>query len=209
VSVLVFARAPLPGTTKTRLIPALGAEGAAALQARLIKHTLARVRLAAPGALELHGAPADDAFLRYCAARYDARLVAQSEGDLGERMGHAFRGALNEGRPALVVGTDCPALSARHISQAACALAGGEDAVFVPTDDGGYALVGLARFDEQVFSGVAWSTCRVMRETRERLAGLGWRWIELETLWDVDRPADLERLRASGLLERGAPDHRR
>jgi glycosyltransferase A (GT-A) superfamily protein (DUF2064 family) len=73
--------------------------------------------------------------------------------------------------------------------------------VFSPTEDGGYALIGLTRCDERLFEGIAWSTPRVMDETRARLRGLGWRWRELDTLWDVDRPADYERLVASALLE--------
>lgn len=196
----MFAKAPRPGAVKTRLIPLLGAEGAAALHARLIKHTLATARRAGAAMLELHGAPADDPFLRFCAARYNARLVEQCEGDLGARMHHAFERALADCRHALLIGTDCPSLSAHHLRSAGQALSDGNDAVLVPVEDGGYALVGLARCDARLFEGIGWSGPAVMDETRTRLRELDWRWTELESLWDVDRPADYERLLASAAL---------
>jgi len=198
---LVFAKAPRPGAAKTRLIPRLGAEGAAALHARLVERTLAMAQEAGLGALELHGTPGEDEFLRRCAARYGATFIAQRDGDLGRRMHAALANALDDGGCAVLIGTDCPALDARQLRLAARALAEGCDAVFSPTEDGGYALVGLTRCDERLFEGIAWSTPRVMDETRARLRGLSWRWRELDTLWDVDRPADYERLVASALLE--------
>lgn len=199
---LVFAKAPRPGLAKTRLAPLLGEDGAAALHARLIEHTLETATRARVGDLELHGAPADDDFLRFCAERYRARLVAQSPGDLGERMRAALQQALTTCSYAILVGTDSPALTARHFQRAATVLEHGHDAVFAPAEDGGYALIGLARCDARLFQGIAWSTAQVMDETRTRLTALGWQWHELETLWDVDTPHDYERLVASGLLER-------
>lgn len=206
--VFVFAKAPRPGAVKTRLIPLLGADGAAALHARLIEHALATASQAARGALELHAEPADDDFLRYCGARYNASLAQQSGPDLGARMHYAFEHALQEDACEWVIltGSDCPALTPRHLQLAARALDGGQDAVFAPAEDGGYVLIGLARCASRLFEGIAWSTGTVMGETRMRLRELGWRWSELETLWDVDRPADYERLLASSLLDRpGAP----
>ena len=76
------------------------------------------------------------------------------------------------------------------------------DAVLAPAEDGGYPLIGLARVSSSLFEGVDWSTAAVMTQTRDRLSALGWRWRELRILWDVDRPEDLARLRASRLLER-------
>ena len=200
--VLVFAKAPRPGHAKTRLIPVLGADGAAALHARLIRLTLKTATRAALGPVELHGAPADDDFLRFCAATYGAALVPQPDGDLGTRMNGALDDALRVSACAILVGTDCPALTAHHLRLAATVLHDGHDAVFVPTEDGGYALVGLRRCDPRLFEGIAWSTPAVMSQTRDRLAALDWRWTELETLWDIDTGRDYERLLASGLLDR-------
>ena len=186
---------------KTRLVPRLGAEGAAALHARLTKLALAAASRAAPDALELHADPAEDDFLRYCAARYGARLVPQVEGDLGARMRFAFQRALEQTSAAIVIGSDCPALTPRHLRLAAAALAQGRDAVFVPAEDGGYALVGLRRCHAGLFDRIPWGSAAVMAKTRERVGELGLRAVELETLWDVDRPEDYERLLSSGLLE--------
>lgn len=194
--VIVFARAPVPGAAKTRLIPALGAVGAAALHERLVARTLATAAAAAAGPVELCCAPdASDPALAALARTHGASLTAQGAGDLGDRMHAAFRRALAGSPAAIVVGCDCPALAPRHFREAAAALAGGADAVLAPAEDGGYVLVGLARAEPSLFAGIGWGGPDVLEHTRERLRALGWRWRELETLWDVDRPADLARLR--------------
>jgi rSAM/selenodomain-associated transferase 1 len=199
---MVFAKAPVPGAVKTRLIPVLGPQGAAALHARLIKHTLAAASVAAGDALELHVTTEDD-FVRYCAARYNAALVPQCGGDLGDRMHRAFERALSRGgcTSAVLIGSDCPALTSMHIRSALKTLHEGYDAVLVPAEDGGYVLLGVARTDRRLFDGIAWGTSDVLCETRARLRELGWCWRELEILWDVDTPADWARLRESNLLK--------
>ena len=119
-------------------------------------------------------------------------------------MHNAFRAALSHSGydTALLIGTDCPALAPAHLQLASNALRNGDDAVFVPTEDGGYALIGLRRYDPWLFQDIAWGSETVMTQTRERLNALGWRWSELQTLWDVDRPPDYQRLLANGMLER-------
>jgi rSAM/selenodomain-associated transferase 1 len=186
---------------KTRLIPVLGRTGSAALQARLIEHTLATACTAQIGPVELWCTPdCDDPFLRSCAIRYSVPLRAQPGGDLGARMQAALDHTLRtNGRPILI-GTDCPALTARHLQDTERELWDGLDAVFIPAEDGGYALIALNRCAPELFSGIEWGGANVMNETRRRLSLLGWRWRELEPLWDVDRPADYERLFASGLM---------
>ncbi|HEX9684520.1 MAG TPA: TIGR04282 family arsenosugar biosynthesis glycosyltransferase [Burkholderiales bacterium] len=201
-AVIVFARAPRPGAVKTRLVPPLAPEEAAALHARLVKRTLETARAASYRRIELHGTPdIDDPFFRFCAGHFGAALVAQSGADLGARMLAAFESALADCPRVLLLGSDCPALTARHLRQADRALRDGADAVFVPCEDGGYALIGLKRVDPRLFEGVAWGGASVMEDTRARLQQMRWRWRELETLWDVDRPEDYERLLASGLLD--------
>lgn len=203
-AVVVFAKAPQPGAVKTRLAPMLGAEGAAALHAKLVKHTLGAVRAASFRQAELHCAPdASDPFFLYCAGQYRVALENQAAGDLGARMLRAFETALTEHARVLLVGTDCPALAARHLRQAESALRDGADAVFVPCEDGGYALIGLRRADAGLFDGITWGGNDVMAGTRERLKRLGWTWRELEILWDIDRPEDYQRLMDSGLLATG------
>jgi len=203
-TVIVFARAPVPGETKTRLVPLLGEQGAAALHARLIKRTLSTVRAAALGRMELHCTPTpDDPFFRYCAGHYRIILATQAQGGLGERMYAALERALATHRRVLLIGSDCAALSAAYLRGADRALRTGADAVLGPCEDGGYALIGLRAVDARLFNGIEWGGATVAAETRRRLSALGWNWRELDTLWDVDRPDDYERLIASGLLGPG------
>jgi len=200
-AVIVFAKAPRPGSVKTRLVPLLGAEGAAALQVRLVKHAL-ETATKALRPVELHCAPdANDPFFRFCAGHYGVTVRAQVEGDLGARMLAAFTQSLTEHACVLLIGSDCPALTARHLRQADRSLRDGADAVFIPCEDGGYALIGLQRVEAALFDGMTWGGEHVMADTRARLTALGWRWRELETLWDVDRPEDYTRLMGSGLLD--------
>lgn len=193
--IVVFAKAPVPGRAKTRLVPALGAEGAARLQEAMIERTLRSARAAGLGTVELCCAPdATHPFFVGCAERHGVTLTAQGGGNLGTRMLAAFERVVRASGPALLVGTDCPALTPDHLRTAAMALATGYDAVFTPAEDGGYVLAGLARAAPALFDDIAWGGADVMRTTRLRLTALGWRWRELGELWDVDRPDDLVRL---------------
>lgn len=198
---VVFAKAPEPGSAKTRLIPALGEEGAARLHARFVHHAIRTALGADAGEVELCCAPdRHHPFFGRAAAYFGVALADQAGRDLGERMASAFRRGLAQGA-VILVGTDCPALASADIRAAHEALEDGADAVFVPVEDGGYVLIGLRRFDSLLFSGIDWGTEQVMRQTRARLAELGWRWRELAMRWDVDRPEDLARLAHAGLLD--------
>ena len=191
--VMVFAKAP--GEAKTRLIPALGAAGAGALHRRLVMHCLRAARDSRLGPVELWCAPdTSDPFFRECERRLGISLWAQGEGDLGARMQRAFESALVHAARAILIGSDIPALSAQYLRDAERALAGGDDVVIGPAEDGGYVLVGLSRCDPELFRGIPWGGAKVLPETRRRIAALGWRLSELPALWGVDRPEDLERL---------------
>jgi rSAM/selenodomain-associated transferase 1 len=192
--VIVFARAPRPGKAKTRLIPALGKAGAAALHRRLVVHSLRAATDARIGPVELWCTPdTSDPFFRECQRRLGVSLQAQGAGDLGARMLRAFESALARSGCAILVGSDIPALSAQYLRDAERALAG-DDVVIGPAEDGGYVLVGLSRCDPELFRGIPWGGSEALAETRRRIAALGWRLVELPALWDVDRPEDLERL---------------
>ena len=200
--VLVFAKAPQPGTVKTRLIPLLGPERAACLHRKLVEHALGAAVAAASGPVELWCAPdCSDAFLRECAGTFGASLHTQPDGDLGTRMAHALERALRVSQSGVLIGTDCAVLGPEHIREAAGALAAGDEAVFCPAEDGGYALIGLTRCDARLFEDIRWGESSVMDSTRRRLRELDWRWRELETLWDVDRPEDYQRLLSARLLD--------
>ncbi len=197
VAIAILAKAPLPGFSKTRLASALGADGAAALQARLIERAVETARAARIGPVTLWAAPDQrHPVFQAIAAVPGVAVAVQPDGDLGQRM-HAVLAAA--AGPAIVIGTDCPVLRPEHLRAAADALVGGIDVVVIPVDDGGYALIGARAADERLFAGIPWSTADVMAHTRRRLDQLSLSWRELPQLWDVDVPDDLERMKREGL----------
>lgn len=189
--IVVLAKAPVAGYAKTRLIPALGAQGAADLALRLLNHALTQALGAGLGAIELCCAP-DSRHPAFAAwAQHPGLLLSdQGEGDLGQRMARAIERGLTQSAKVLLMGSDAPALDSTVLRNAAAAL-DSHDAVFVPALDGGYVLVGLRRPARRIFEDMVWSTPRVMQHTRERLAELGLRHAELAPLPDIDDAADL------------------
>ena len=199
VAVAVLARAPVAGFAKTRLIPALGAVRAARLQARLIERAVDTALAAATGPVTVWATPDEtQAAIQALHQRRGVALARQPDGDLGARMLAALKGA--DG-PALVIGSDCPGLMPAHLRQAADVLRGGGDAAVCPAEDGGYVLIGLRTPLPALFAGMSWSTPGVMEETRRRMRHHKLAWQEPATLWDVDMPEDLPRLRGFGVLD--------
>jgi len=197
VNIAVFARAPVAGQTKTRLIPLLGAEGAAALQRRLIERTLATAGAVAGARVTLWvSGDAAHPFVVEAARRFGAAIAEQRGADLGARMNHAFESA---GAPLVLIGTDCPQLSAGDLAGAAAALAS-HDVVLQPATDGGYVLIGLARPQPPLFESIDWGGPQVLRQTRGRIDALGLRCALRPTLDDLDTPADLQRALAAGWI---------
>jgi rSAM/selenodomain-associated transferase 1 len=197
--IIVFAKAPVAGQAKTRLIPRLGAWRAARLHERLTRHAV-RTALLTGERVEVHGTRGH-AFFR----SLEVPFRLQRGRDLGERMHRAF--SRNPG--AILIGTDCPELTTADLRRAARFLSAGYDAVLAPAEDGGYALIALKKSRVELFRGIAWSGERVYGDTVERLAG--YRWRALRRVWDVDRPEDLERvrwLRLASASRRGAPRSR-
>ena len=197
-AVVIFAKAPLPGLAKTRLIPALGAHGAARAQRRFTRNTLHLAAAADTGPVTLWCAPdAEHRFFRALHRAQGVALQSQCGGDLGARMlqacAHHF--ATQPGQPLLLIGTDCAVLALGHLQAAARALKQHE-VVVIPAEDGGYVLIGMRRLVPEIFECIEWSTPHVMTQTRERLMQAGVDWLEMPTLWDVDEPADWLRLQA-------------
>jgi rSAM/selenodomain-associated transferase 1 len=196
VPISILARAPVAGFAKTRLSSVLGAERAASLAARLIERAVQTASQAATGSVTLWATPdASHPVFGELAVRYGVGLRRQSEGDLGARM-HAAIAAANG--PVLVIGTDCPGITAEHLSKAADVLRRGLDAVIFPAEDGGYGLIGMHAPHSGVFAGVDWGTARVLGQTRRRLKEGGLAWEEPVTVWDLDRPEDFKRLEETG-----------
>jgi rSAM/selenodomain-associated transferase 1 len=200
-AIAVLAKAPVAGLAKTRLMPALGDQGAAELAARLLEHACAQAVAAALGPVNLWATPD---LLHPVWSRLQHQLglalALQPAGDLGQRMAHAF--CCTAG-PLLLTGADMPGLDAAVLAAAASQLAD-HDAVFVPALDGGYGLVGLHQATpamlHALFDAMSWSTPTVMAVTRQRLAAAGLRHAELPALADIDEPADLQHL-PSGLAQ--------
>lgn len=199
--IVIFAKAPIPGQVKTRLIPVLGAAGAASLARYMLNRTLDTAQAAVLGPVELCMSPGADSPEW---GRIDLPLGVlsseQGEGDLGARMARAARRALISSDKVLLIGTDCPALSERHLRAAAKAL-DDHDTVLHPALDGGYVLLGLRAFHPYLFNDIPWSTRAVANLTLARLRDLDWQVQLGETLPDIDEPTDLAHLPAHLGLE--------
>jgi rSAM/selenodomain-associated transferase 1 len=199
VAVAILAKAPVAGFAKTRLIPELGAHGAAALQEAMTERAVEAACAAAVGPVTLWCTPDErHVSFRELAARLPLTLARQPDGDLGHRMLTAIESGPG---PALVIGTDCPALTADHLVAAAAALRNGAEVVVLPVEDGGYALIGTRMPQPSLFDAMPWSMAQVMAETRRRIVAAGLSLHELPPLWDVDVPADLDRLPGVGLAQ--------
>jgi len=189
---VVFAKAPQPGLAKTRLIPGLGAEGAAKLARCMLDHALAQAMQAQVGPVELCMSPGpQDAAWKGVELPEGVQCTEQGEGGLGERMARAVHRVTPkpQGQPILLMGTDCPGLTASILRDAAAQLAQ-HDAVLIPVADGGYVLLGLRVPCPDIFRDMAWSTSAVAAETLRRLAAHGLSVWTGPTLHDIDEPAD-------------------
>jgi rSAM/selenodomain-associated transferase 1 len=189
----IFARAPAPGRSKTRLISRLGAAGAAALHAAMIEDVCALSRDVGVRRVLAAADQPDHPFLVEMAAREGMPLVAQCEGDLGARMAAAIAAGLGEAERVCIIGSDSPTLAPTQIA-AAFARLDTADLVLGPAEDGGYWLIGARRPLGAVLADTAWGTASVLATTRARAEQAGLRVALAELHWDVDEPPDLERL---------------
>lgn len=199
--ILIFAKAPIPGQVKTRLIPELGVEAATRLHVDMVLVTVRTVSSAALAPLELWCTPdGRDPMFQGLQREFDLALCTQDGSDLGVRMALAVSTALREASFAIVLGTDWPLLDPVTLAEACAALIDNQDAVLVPAEDGGYVLLGMRRFDHRVFEGVVWGTSDVANQTRDRFTSLNWCWREWPPAWDLDRPEDVRRAQLMGLF---------
>ena len=180
---VIFMRYPVAGQAKTRLIPALGGEGAAAIHKTLSERTLATVSGSGRQAeVRITGAPESD-FVAWLGDGPHYR--EQVSGDLTERLLDALDPA-----PVIFFGADTPDLAEHHVAAAIDALESCE-VVIGPAEDGGYYLIGVAGAYRYLFDNMRWSTEHVLPDTLKRLAARGITPVLLETLNDCDRPEDL------------------
>lgn len=199
--IILFVRYPKGGEVKTRLIPHLGTEGAAQLHRDLAEQALERA-LAATGLrpARLTVAYTGGSTPEMVAWLGKSIILRRQEGrDLGERMAEAFRAAWAGGaQRAVLIGSDCPALTPALIA-GALALLANHDLVLGPAADGGYYLIGLTRVlapgvQDSLFRDIAWGSEQVLGQTLERAKAAGLRIATLQELHDIDRPGDLAHL---------------
>jgi hypothetical protein len=190
---IVFARFPEPGVSKTRLIPALGPAGAAELHRQMVEHTLQWLKVLReriPISIEIRyaGRPLEP-FRRWLGPAFS--YAEQGDGDLGARMFRSFQDAFRMGlKKVILIGTDAPDLSA-DLVEGALVLLKSSDLVLGPAEDGGYYLIGLRRAAPQLFQEIPWGGAEVLRKTREAARAAGLSHSLLPSLSDVDRPEDL------------------
>jgi hypothetical protein len=193
---LVFAKQPLPGRVKTRMTPPLSPEEAADLYSSMLLDVLDKCcRLPAAELLLLYeNQPGSREF--FSSLFPEEALFPQTGEGLGERLENAFSLAFSRGcRRAVVIGSDSPDLPIRHIENAFRLLeGGGQDAVFGPTEDGGYYLLGLTSPQPLLFRDIPWSTHKVLEASLEKCSEAGLRAELLPRWYDLDTADDLARL---------------
>ena len=193
-AVIVFLKAPVPGTVKTRLMPRFSADEAADLYRAMVEDLLARLdRFEGVAVRVCFAPPRAGRSIRAWLGRH-VGLEPQRGGDLGARMSAAFKSAFRAGFDRVVlVGSDVPGLTPRVLSKALAALHD-NDVVLGPSPDGGYYLIGMTEARIRLFSEMPWSTRRVLRETLRRASTLGVSVEVLAPLEDIDTAADARRL---------------
>ncbi|SMN11986.1 hypothetical protein SPBRAN_189 [uncultured Candidatus Thioglobus sp.] len=192
-ALLIFTRAPIPGQTKTRLIPLLGAQGAAEFHQTTLRKTLAHAIVSNYKQIEIwYDGERNHPFLKKCSLDFNSTLHTQQGENLGEKMHHAIQNALKKNTLVTLIGSDCPALTADILNQAYTHLSCSTSVTLGPTQDGGYYLIGMHQANAAIFQGINWGENTVIEQTRKNLAKAGIEHIELATLADIDTPKDYQ-----------------
>lgn len=192
--IVVFAKAPVAGQVKTRLIPQIGAADATQLHCLMTGHAVKTATECNICPVELWCSPdSTHEFFQALKSQFPITLHTQQGKDLGERMFNAASKVLERARHVVIIGSDCPQFSREHLTAAIKSLIAEEnDAVLTPAFDGGYVLIGMNKADQHLFESISWGSSDVLAQTRMALQEMAWRWHELPTLLDVDVKADLE-----------------
>ncbi len=193
---IIFTRYPEPGKTKTRLIPALGAEGAANLQSKMTETTLIQAKKLfnmMSLSIEIRFAGGNLQLMKSWLGS-DLKYQEQGTGDLGERIIRAFESGFNQGmKYVVIIGIDCPSLTSEIILEAFAKLTE-SDVIIGPATDGGYYLIGLKKIIPELFQGINWGTSEVFSKTVAIAKNINLAIDYLPELSDIDRPEDLEKL---------------
>ena len=198
---IIFTKAPVAGESKTRLIPALGKQGAAKLQRRMSHHVIGMAMQAELAEVELQCFPdSSHEFFLELLDKQCIELNRQQGKNLGERMANAIRNALSQHRYAIVIGTDAPVIDADYLKAAFQQLAQGTGVVLGPAEDGGYVLIGLSTFEPRLFENIDWGTEQVLQQTLDRIKQTGLSLYQMPVQWDVDNPEDLLKIQKTQKL---------
>lgn len=191
VLLIQFAKSPVPGQVKTRMMPFLDANQAAALHRDLLLWTCRRLCTSGIGSVEVwvSGNPDHEVFTQ-CREHGVIGIRSQVGADLGERMRHALADGLQRYRQVILVGSDCPSLDEHYLRSAQCALVS-HPVVLGPADDGGYVLIGATDLYPELFVDIPWGRSDVFAETVKSLQRIQVGWQTLGSLPDIDRPEDL------------------
>jgi len=191
VLIIQFAREPVPGQVKTRMLPHLSPDEACKLHSDLVLWSCRRLLSSSLAPVQLHVAgDKRHRVFEQCQAMGVSKILEQRGADLGQRMYRAISAALTVHEKVVLVGSDCPGIDADYVGSALRAL-DRVPLVLGPAEDGGYVLIGATQIDWLLFEGVNWGSAAVLSQTLERLARLDWEFEELDCSRDIDRPEDL------------------
>ena len=201
--ILVFCKAPIAGQVKTRLMPPLSAQQAVDVHIELTHRILSLLVQVQLSPIQLWCSP-DTAhpFFYDCKEQYAVSLHRQQGQDLGERMFNAIGTALQSFSNVLLVGCDCPSLTASDFDFTIDALQSNNDIVLAPAEDGGYVMIAMKQAHPELFLDMNWGTQNVFNTTCERINKLGLGIVQTTQQWDVDTFKDLQRLRSDQKLEK-------
>lgn len=190
---IIFAKAPVAGNVKTRLIPDYSPDQANIIHQQLLEYTVAGLNQIGGVDVQLHCSPDQNHnFFQYLKSQYNIKLLDQSTGDLGQKISTALFNSLLDYKKAVLIGADIPAIDKKYIQWAFTKLDRNET-VIGPAEDGGYVLVGLTKPQLSMFDGIEWGSADVLQQTIARMApDIP---LLLDTLWDVDRVEDVERFK--------------
>lgn len=194
--IIIFAKEPVAGRVKTRLAREIGDEAALRIHQKMVIDTVEMASQSALAKLELHvSGDLQHPLFQSIAEQKGIQVYLQQGSNLGERMFSALNESLDNASYSVLIGTDCPVMSADYIEQAFGALVQGQDVIIGPAEDGGYVLIGASRVEASWFNNIDWGSQRVLEQSRQALISSAARFLELQPLWDIDHIGDLNRWR--------------
>ena len=194
--IIVFAKEPVAGHVKTRLARDIGDEAALRIHQEMVNETVAMASQSALAKLELYVSEnLQHPLFQSIAKQQGIQVYLQQGSNLGERMFSALNESLGNASYCILIGTDCPVMSADYIEQAFDALEQGQDVVIGPAEDGGYVLIGASRVEACWFNNIDWGSQRVLEQSRQALISSAANFQQLQPLWDIDQLSDLQRWR--------------